>query len=90
MREPYKHKHEKIFIDIIPNVKYDMIFTQLVLDHSALIQDSLNSIVSHKVELWSRKLTSKLHYEKSNRKAMNTNWSNQKANPALKTKTVNK
>ena len=26
-------------------------------------------------------------YEKSNRKAMNRNWSNQKANPALKTKT---
>ena len=28
--------------------------------------------------------------EKSNRKAMNRNWSNQKANPALKTKTGNK
>ena len=27
---------------------------------------------------------------KSNRKAMNWNWSNQKANPALKTKTGNK
>ena len=27
---------------------------------------------------------------KSNRKAMNRNWSNQKANPALKTKTGNK
>ena len=27
--------------------------------------------------------------EKSNRKAMNRNWSNQKANPALKTKTGN-
>ena len=26
----------------------------------------------------------------SNRKAMNRNWSNQKANPALKTKTGNK
>ena len=26
---------------------------------------------------------------KSNRKAMNRNWSNQKANPALKTKTGN-
>ena len=26
----------------------------------------------------------------SNRKAMNGNWSNQKANPALKTKTGNK
>ena len=28
--------------------------------------------------------------DKSNRKAMNRNWSNQKANPALKTKTGNK
>ena len=28
--------------------------------------------------------------KKSNRKAMNMNWSNQKANPALKTKTGNK
>ena len=27
---------------------------------------------------------------KSNRKAMNRNWSNQKANPAFKTKTGNK
>ena len=29
-------------------------------------------------------------HEKSNRKAMNRNWSNQKANPALKTKTGKK
>ena len=29
-------------------------------------------------------------YTKSNRKAMNRNWSNQKANPALKTKTGHK
>ena len=29
-------------------------------------------------------------YDKSNRKAMNRNWSNQKANPALKTKVGNK
>ena len=29
-------------------------------------------------------------YDKSNRKAMNRNWSNQKANPALKTKAGNK
>ena len=28
--------------------------------------------------------------EKSNRKAMNRNWGNQKTNPALKTKTGNK
>ena len=28
--------------------------------------------------------------DKSNRKAMNRNWSNQKANPALKPKTGNK
>ena len=28
--------------------------------------------------------------KKSNRKAMNRNWNNQKANPALKTKTENK
>ena len=30
------------------------------------------------------------YYYKSNRKAMNRNWSNQKANPALKTKAGNK
>ena len=40
-------------------------------------------------------LTAKLlkqcyRYHKSNRKAMNRNWSNQKANPTLKTKTGNK
>ena len=29
-------------------------------------------------------------FRKSNRKAMTRNWSNQKANPALKTKTGNK
>ena len=58
VREPYKHKLENVFMDIIPNVKDDMIFTKLVLDHSALIQDSLNSIDSHKVELRSRELIS--------------------------------
>ena len=31
-----------------------------------------------------------LKTSKSNRKAMNRNWSNQKANPVLKTKAVNK
>ena len=31
-----------------------------------------------------------IHLNKSNRKAMNRNWSNQKANPALKTKTGSK
>ena len=31
-----------------------------------------------------------LLYSKSNRKAMNRNWSNQKSNPALKTKAGNK
>ena len=31
-----------------------------------------------------------LQLNKSNRKAMNRNWSNQKANPALKTKAGNK
>ena len=30
------------------------------------------------------------HLDESKRKAMNRNWSNQKANPALKTKTGNK
>ena len=30
------------------------------------------------------------YLDKSNRKAMNRNWSNQKANPALKTKAGNK
>ena len=36
------------------------------------------------------KLSFDQHISKSNRKAMNRNWSNQKANPALKTKTGNK
>ena len=31
-----------------------------------------------------------IFWHKSNRKAMKTNWSNQKANPALKTKAGNK
>ena len=31
-----------------------------------------------------------IYSDKSNRKAMNRNWSNQKANPALKTKAGNK
>ena len=31
-----------------------------------------------------------VHYDKSNRKAMNKNWSYQKANPDLKTKPGNK
>ena len=34
--------------------------------------------------------TLRMSLEKSNRKAMNRNWSNQKANPALKTKAGNK
>ena len=36
------------------------------------------------------KITTTLIYGKRNRKAMNRNWSNQKANPALKTKAGNK
>ena len=42
--------------------------------------------------LWSKQ-NLKSHFSyfcKSNRKAMNRNWSNQKANPALKTKAGNK
>ena len=36
------------------------------------------------------KLTECDNLRKSNRKAMNRNWGNQKPNPALKTKTGNK
>ena len=35
-------------------------------------------------------LRERLHTHKSKRKAMNRNWSNQKANPALNTKAGNK
>ena len=53
-------------------------------------RELINS-VQEKMELFSIKLTSTLDKEyESNRKAMNRNWSNQKANPALKTKTGNK
>ena len=38
----------------------------------------------------SRYLDDLLNIDNSNRKAMNRNWSNQKANPALKTKAGNK
>ena len=38
----------------------------------------------------SHKKDAMLKRDKSNRKAMNRNWSNQKANPALKTKAGNK
>ena len=37
-----------------------------------------------------RKICQIINGGKSNRKAMNRNWSNQKANPALKTKEGNK
>ena len=36
------------------------------------------------------KMTLRMTLSKSNRKAMHRNWSNQKANPALETKTGNK
>ena len=39
---------------------------------------------------WSEITKTRFLAKKSNRKAMNRNWSNQKANPALKTKTGNK
>ena len=43
---------------------------------------------SHNVcRMYSKGMTALI---KSNRKAMNRNWSNQKANPALKTKAGNK
>ena len=37
-----------------------------------------------------RRLSRYLYLQKSYRKTMNRNWGNQKANPALKTKTENK
>ena len=47
-------------------------------------RELINS-VQEKMELFSIKLTSTLNKEyESNRKAMNRNWSNQKANPLLK------
>ena len=47
------------------------------------ITTNLPILVETKYETFER------HPEKSNRKAMNRNWSNQKANPVLKTKTGN-
>ena len=47
---------------------------------------------THKPQKFVKKLTpsSVFSVVESNRKAMNRNWSNQKANPALKTKAGNK
>ena len=53
----------------------------------------LNMFLFHLVTIPSKFITLWLinrYLCKSNRKAMNRNWSNQKANPALKTKTGNK
>ena len=49
---------------------------------------SIFNIVDKRIKFYSQN-TNHLP-PKSNRKAMNGNWSNQKANPALKTKTGNK
>ena len=47
-----------------------------------------NSVVNYLILSFSELIS--LVGEESNRKAMNRNWSNQKANPALKAKTGNK
>ena len=41
-------------------------------------------------EIVNKMYSHELQFNKSNRKAMNCNWSNQKENPALKTKAGNK
>ena len=51
----------------------------LLMNFIQLSQQSSFTIILHRRRL-----------SKSNRKAMNRNWSNQKANPALKTKAGNK
>ena len=50
--------------------------------------DATNNLKVHYVKL--KEAVDRYDNVKSNRKAMNRNWSNQKANPALKTKTGNK
>ena len=66
LREPYRHRFKGLLINITPNVTFDStLFTRLVLDHTSVLQpDILKAIDSHKVELWSRELLSKLHFER--------------------------
>ena len=44
----------------------------------------------HQLRTWTPEFRSDLAQKESNRKAMKRNWINQKANPALQTKTGNK
>ena len=70
--------------------------SKVVTDAHTHTQQTDTGSISHTIRLAhleSLRSASKYHrefYHKSNRKAMNRNWSNQKANPALKTKTGNK
>ena len=56
-----------------------IVFYRLIGEQRKRSNTHLQTLVANGTEL-----------EKSNRKAMNMNWSNQKANPTLKTKTGNK
>ena len=57
-----------------------------------MFQESLKCIRIKRTEAntWCKRLQNEPCHEKGNRKAINRNWRNQKANTALKTKTGNK
>ena len=57
---------------------------------SRYLDEFLNIYTSYFEGMVNQIYPPELQMNKSNRKAMNRNWSNQKANPALKTKAGNK
>ena len=68
--------------------RYDMI--DAFNSTSRYLADLLNTDNIHFEQMVHRIYPAELQLHKSNRKAMNRNWSNQKANPTLKTRTGNK
>ena len=99
IKSVFNHASE---IDVV--LRDPTLCTHLLLDSSHPSVDLIlqpSSQQTPQIELYSCVLIFRLPQERtklfntvkstrSNRKAMNRNWSNQKANPALKTKTGNK
>ena len=85
-----------IIIIIIVNKIIKIIIIIIIIRISLFYGDNILSI--HLSNIWSSDTLRQYNYvltlyvlpSKSNRKAMNRNWSNQKANPSLKTKAGNK
>ena len=68
----------------VTNIVYDVLTSTLLCKHMTLLQ--------RRLEQYFKNVSCFCNFDVygSNRKAMNRNWSNQKANPALKTKAGNK